>query len=52
MSDEVTRLREALAEAIEDMEDMIVYVPQYFREKWRHDRAISKAKRALGNEPA
>lgn len=40
-------LRKALEEAVEGMEDMIAYVPEYFREKWDHQGYINRAKEAL-----
>lgn len=36
-----------LEEAIEAMEDMILYVPEYIRNKWNHDGALSRARGAL-----
>jgi len=40
-------LVDALEEAIEGMEDMIGYVPDYFREKWKHDDCLKEAHEAL-----
>jgi len=40
-------LRDALDQAIDGMEDMIGYVPEYFRNKWKHDDCITKAREAL-----
>jgi len=42
-------LVDALEEAIEGMEDMIGYVPDYFREKWKHDDCIKEAREALAS---
>lgn len=47
---EAERLRAALADAIEEMEDMILYVPTYFRAKWDHDGAIERAKSSLNEK--
>lgn len=41
---EVMALRGALAEAIEEMEDMLPYVPEYFQEKWGYPATIAKLK--------
>ncbi len=43
---EIERLRIALLDAIGEMESMIPYVPDYFREKWNYDGAIANAKTA------
>lgn len=40
-------LAAALENAIEGMEDMIGYVPDYFQEKWDHQGYIDRAKAAL-----
>jgi len=40
-------LASELEEAIEGMEDMIPYVPDYFRNKWNHDAFITRARAAL-----
>lgn len=45
-----TELYEALREAIYAMEDMIEYVPEYFRTKWQHDDAIKDAREVLNKE--
>ena len=37
----------ALEDAIEGMEEMINYVPEYFREKWGHDDYLRRARQAL-----
>ena len=37
-------LRGALATAIEEMEDMLPYVPDYFQEKWGYPATIAKLK--------
>ena len=48
---EVERLRDALADAVVGMHDMIDYVPDYFREKWDHDGYINRATQALMKTP-
>lgn len=40
--------RAALKDALDGMEEMIGYVPEYFREKWEHDAYIERARKALG----
>lgn len=40
----------ALADAVEGMVDMIGYVPDYFRQKWRHDEYLDRARAALVQE--
>jgi hypothetical protein len=45
---EATRLREALADALVGMRDMIEYVPTTFRRTWRHDEYIERALKSLG----
>lgn len=45
---EITRLRAALADALEGMEDMIGYVTPYFIDKWDHVGYINRARVALG----
>jgi hypothetical protein len=37
----------ALADALDGMEDMIGYVPEYFQEKWDHQAYITRARTAL-----
>lgn len=49
--DRVYFARAALAEAIEEMEDMVTYVPDYFRQKWQFDNAIESAKAKLAELP-
>jgi hypothetical protein len=44
---EVRRLREALVDAVEGMQDMIGYVPDYFRKKWDHDGYLARGDKAL-----
>lgn len=44
---EVLRLTAALVLAVELAEDMIGYVPEYFREKWDHDTDLATVKAAL-----
>lgn len=46
------RVRAALEDAIDGMEDMIVYVPDYFSEKWGHDEFLARARTALDNPTA
>lgn len=40
-------LRKALEDALEGMEDMFPYVPEFFRWKWDHQGYIDRAKAAL-----
>lgn len=42
--------REALEDALDGLEEMIGYVPEYFREKWGHDAYIDRAREVLGLE--
>lgn len=42
--------REALEDALDGLEEMIGYVPEYFREKWGHDAYIERARKVLGIE--
>ena len=44
---EVERLRAALSDAVDEMKDMVAYVPDYFREKWKLDEAIERARVAI-----
>jgi hypothetical protein len=46
----VTELEAALRDALEGMEDMVGYVPEYFRERWSHQGYIDRARAALGVE--
>jgi hypothetical protein len=48
-AEEAARLREVLADALDEMRDMVPYVPEYFREKWRHDEAVDRAATALAD---
>lgn len=41
-------LAAALADAVEGMEDMIDYVPDYFRQKWGHNGYLERGRAALG----
>lgn len=41
---ETLRLRTVLAGAIDCMEDMVTYVPAFFREKWGYDAEIARLK--------
>ena len=41
------QLIEALRDAVEGMEDMIGYVPGYFRDKWSHQDYIDRARAVL-----
>jgi len=43
-NDELLR---ALEDAVEGMEDMIGYVPEYFRRKWEHDAYIDRGRAAV-----
>lgn len=49
LAEDNRRLRKALADALEGMQDMRPYVPEYFAEKWNHDTYIERAKTALGS---
>jgi hypothetical protein len=42
-----SRWRALLDDALQGMEDMIAYVPEYFREKWDHQSYIDRARKAL-----
>lgn len=37
----------ALKDALDGLEDMFPYVPEFFREKWEHQGYIDRAKAAL-----
>lgn len=39
---QVADLRARLDEALEEMRDMVAYVPDYFREKWGYDETIAR----------
>jgi len=41
------RLIAALKDALDGMEDMIGYVPEYFQWKWSHQDYIDRAKATL-----
>lgn len=46
------RVHSAFNETVGEMEDMLPYVPDYFREKWEYDKALAYAKlevERLGN---
>jgi hypothetical protein len=45
-------LRLALADALEGMQDMLPYVPDYFQKKWCHQDYIDRARAALSEETA
>jgi hypothetical protein len=45
--DRANRLHRALLEAIDELEDMVGYVPEYFREKWDYDATILRLRKAL-----
>ena len=47
LSEREILLREALLDAIDGMEDMISYVPEYFQTKWEHQAYITRAKATL-----
>lgn len=40
-------LRGALEDALDGLEDMFPYVPEFFREKWEHQGYIDRARAAL-----
>lgn len=44
------RWHAALADALEGLEDMFAYVPEFFREKWEHQGYIDRARAALTPE--
>jgi hypothetical protein len=44
---EKLELIEALKDALDGMQDMIGYVPEYFQEKWSHQGYIDRAKAVL-----
>ena len=44
------RWRAALKDALEGMEDMLPYVPEFFREKWDHQAYLDRARVALEQE--
>ncbi|MCW2763862.1 MAG: hypothetical protein JWR85_4063 [Marmoricola sp.] len=50
--DLVYEAREALVYALEEMESMIVYVPDYFAEKWGYDESIERVRAAIAKLPA
>jgi hypothetical protein len=41
------RARAALADALDGLQDMLPYVPEYFREKWEHQGFVDRAEAAL-----
>jgi hypothetical protein len=43
------RLLAALKDALDGLEDMCPYVPDYFREKWDHQGYIDRAREALAS---
>ncbi len=43
----IAELERALADALEGMEDMVLYVSEYFRKKWGHDDYIRRARGVL-----
>jgi hypothetical protein len=45
--EERNRLRSGLGHAIDEMESMLPYVPEYFRDKWEYEQALEDAKKAL-----
>jgi hypothetical protein len=47
LSGKEARLVEALDDALDGMQDMIGYVPEYFQEKWSHQSFIDRAKAVL-----
>jgi hypothetical protein len=44
---EAARLRAALTDALDGLEDMVGYVDPYFSEKWDHQGYIDRARSAL-----
>lgn len=47
ISERERRLIAALGDALDGMEDMIGYVPEYFQEKWGHREYIDRAEAVL-----
>jgi hypothetical protein len=41
------RLRNALAFAASEIEDMLTYVPKYFRWKWKYDDSLAAIRKTL-----
>jgi hypothetical protein len=50
LTTEVLRLRDALAEAVEDIEHWAGYASEYFREKWDLAGDLAKYRAVLGEE--
>lgn len=51
MDADAERLRDALADALSGLHEMIGYAPDYFREKWELDVYINRATAALMETP-
>ncbi len=49
--EEIERLRAVLEDALEGMQDMVPYVPDYFRQKWGHQGYVDRASAALKEAP-
>jgi hypothetical protein len=47
-SDDAAALRAALEDALEGLEEMLGYVPPYFRWKWELEGYITRARATLG----
>ena len=41
----------ALADLLEEAQDMRSYVPEYFAKKWKHDEALDRARAVLADQP-
>lgn len=50
--DLVHEAREALVDALEEMESMIAYVPDYFVDKWGYNDSIERVRAAIAKLPA
>ena len=46
---EQDRLRPVLTDALEGLQEMFGYVPDYFRVKWEHQAYIDRAEKALAD---
>lgn len=44
---EILHLRDELQALLDEFEDALPYVPDYFRDKWGYDDAVTRAKAAL-----
>lgn len=46
-ADYLANLRLALEDAVEGMEEMLPYVPEYFRTKWSLDEFLNNGRKAV-----